>query len=368
VKNGTRLTALGGVVVAGALALSACGSDNNSGSSGSSAPAAASGDCVKATVNAAGSSAQKNAIAEWTKGYQASCAGATLNYNPSGSGAGVQAFTAGQVTFAGSDSALKPAEKPAADKRCTGGEAIDLPMVGGPISIVYNVKGVDGLQLSAKTLADIFNGKVTKWNDPEIKAENASATLPATDIKTIHRSDDSGTTDNFTKYLIATAKTDWPYTGGKTWQAKGGEGLKGSDGVSTGIKQTDGAIGYVELSFATSNSLSIAKVKNGAGEYTAASSQAASATIGGAQQTGTGNDLALKIDYATTTAGAYPITLVTYEIVCTKGVTGDPAKFVKSFLTYTASDAGQGALTNLGYAPLPAAILTKVRAAIASLS
>jgi len=367
VKNGTRLTALGGVVVAGTLALSACGSDNN-GTSSSTSGAAASGDCVKATVNAAGSSAQKNAIAKWSQGYQASCAGATLNYNPSGSGAGVQAFTSGQVTFAGSDSALKPTEKPAADKRCTGGEAIDLPMVGGPISIVYNLKGVDGLQLSAKTLADIFNGKVTKWNDPEIKAENASATLPASDIKTVHRSDDSGTTDNFTKYLIATAKSDWPYTGGKTWQAKGGQGLKGSDGVSTGIKQTDGSIGYVELSFATSNSLSIAKVKNGAGEYTAASSQAASATIGGATQTGTGNDLALKIDYTTTASGAYPITLVTYEIACTKGISGDQGKFVKSFLTYTSSDAGQSVLTQLGYAPLPASILTKVRAAVASLS
>ena len=367
-KNGTRLTALGGVVVAGALALSACGSDNNNSSASGSPAPSNTGDCVKATVNAAGSTAQKNAIAEWTKGYEASCAGATLNYNPSGSGAGITAFTSGQVTFAGSDSALKPAEKPAADKRCTGGQALDLPMVGGPIAIVYNVKGVDGLQLSSKTLADIFNGKVTKWNDPEIKAENSSANLPATAIKTLHRSDDSGTTDNFTKFLIATAKADWPYTGGKTWQAKGGEGLKGSDGVSTGISQTDGAIGYVELSFATSNNLAIAKVKNGNNEYVAASSDAASATIGGATQTGTGNDLALKIDYATKAPGAYPITLVTYEVVCSQGIGGDQAKFVKSFLTYTASDAGQGVLSKLGYAPLPASILTKVRAAIASLS
>jgi phosphate transport system substrate-binding protein len=367
VKNGTRFAALGGVIVAGALALSGCGSDNNSSGSSSSAPAA-SGDCVKATVNAAGSTAQKNAIEEWGKNYSANCPGATLNYNPTGSGAGIQAFIAGQVSFGGSDSALKPEEHAPADARCKAGKALDLPMAPGPIAVAYNLKGVDGLQLSSKTLAGIFASKITKWNDPAIAAENKGATLPATTIKPLHRSDDSGTTDNFTKFLSATAPSVWTYEPGKKWVAPGGQGLKGSDGVSTGLKQTDGSISYAELSFATNNNLQTVKVQNGAGEYVAVSPESASKAVAGAQVVGTGNDLSLKIDYATKVSGAYPIVLVTYEIVCEKGLPADQAKFVKSFLNYTASAEGQAVLTKLGYAPLPDSVATKVRTVIAGLS
>jgi phosphate transport system substrate-binding protein len=368
VKNGTRFAALGGVVVAGALALSACGSDNNTSGSTSSAPAASSSDCAKGTVNAAGSSAQKNAIEEWSKGYSAGCAGATLNYNPSGPGAGVQAFTAGQVAFAGSDSALKPEEHAPADARCKTGKAIDLPMVVGPIAVAYNLKGVTGLQLSPATTAGIFAGTIKTWNDPAIKKDNPSATLPSTPIKTLHRSDDSGTTDNFTKYLTATAPDIWKFAGGKKWTAPGGQGLKGSDGVSTALKQTDGSVGYVEMSFATNNSLSTAKVKNGAGEYVDLTPENAGKSVASAAPVGTGNDLALKIDYKTTAAGAYPIVLVTYEIVCEKGLPTEQANFVKAFLTYTSGSAGQSALTKLGYAPLPDSVLTKVQTAVKALS
>jgi phosphate transport system substrate-binding protein len=369
VKNGTRFAALGGVLVAGALALSACGSDNNAGGSASSgAPAAPSGDCVKASVNAAGSSAQKNAIEEWSKGYSTTCAGATLNYNPSGSGAGIQAFTAGQVAFAGSDSALKPEEQGPADARCKTGKAIDLPMAPGPIAVAYNLKGVDGLQLTAKTLSGIFANKITKWNDPAIAADNKDAKLPATAIKTLHRSDDSGTSDNFTKFLTATDPDNWKFAPGKKWVAPGGQGLKGSDGISTALKQTDGSISYVELSFATSNSLQTVKVQNGAGEFVDVTPESASKAVAGAQVVGTGNDLALKIDYATKEAGAYPIVLVTYEVVCEKGLPTDQANFVKSFLKYTSSTEGQAALTKLGYAPLPDSVATKVRTVVAGLS
>jgi phosphate transport system substrate-binding protein len=368
VKNGTRFAALGGVVVAGALALSACGSDSNSSGTSSSAPAASSGDCVKGSVNAAGSSAQKNAIEEWSKGYSASCAGATLNYNPSGSGAGVQAFTSGQVAFAGSDSALKPEEHAPADARCKTGKAIDLPMVVGPIAVAFNVKGVDSLQLKPATIAGIFAGKITKWNDPAIAADNKDAKLPATAIKTVHRADESGTTDNFTKFLTATAPDLWKFAGGKKWTAPGGQGGTKSDGVTTLLKQTEGSIGYIEMSYATNASLKTAKVANGAGEFVELSTDSASKAIDGATIVGTGNDLALKVDYATKTPGAYPIVLVTYEIVCEKGLPADQAGFVKGFLTYTSSAAGQGALGNLGYAPLPATVLTKVQTAVKALS
>jgi phosphate transport system substrate-binding protein len=368
VNNSARFAALGGVIVAGVLALSACGTDENSSSPSGSASSAASGDCVKATVNAAGSSAQNNAVTEWIKGYQANCPGANLNYNPTGSGAGVQSFISGQVAFAGSDSALKPEEVGPAKQHCQGNNALNIPMVVGPIAVAYNLQGVDSLQLSPTTIASIFAGKITKWNDAAIKKDNPNATLPASDIKTVHRSDESGTTDNFTKFLASTAPSVWKFEGGKKWTAPGGQGGAKSDGVTTIVKQTAGSIGYIEMSFATNAKLSTAKVANGSGEFVALSPDSASKALAEVQVTGIGNDLPLKIDYATKTAGAYPIVLVTYEIACEKGLTGDQGKFVKSFLTYTASPAGQGVLTNLGYAPLPASLLTKVQTAVQSLS
>jgi phosphate ABC transporter phosphate-binding protein len=365
VKIGTRLAALGGVALAGALSLTACGTDNNS--DGGSGATAASGDCVKSTVNAAGSTAQANAMSEWIKGYQQSCAGSNVNYNGSGSGAGVQAFTGGQVAFAGSDSALKPEEHGPADARCKTGKALDLPMVGGPIALIYNLKGVDNIQLSPKTIAGIFASKIKTWNDPAIAKDNSGVKLPATPIKPLHRSDDSGTTDNLTKFLLATAPDAWKFPGGKTFPAAaGGQGLKGSDGVSTGIKQGDGTIGYAELSYATNGKLQTAKVQNGSGDFSEVSSDTASKAIAGAQVSGQGNDLALSLDYKA--KDGYPVVLVTYEIVCEKGLPKEQADFVKSFLTYTSSQQGQSILSGLGYAPLPDSILTKVQAAVKGLS
>jgi phosphate ABC transporter phosphate-binding protein len=366
VINSTRLAALGGVALAGALALTACGTDNNGPKGSGGGGTAASGDCVKSTVNAAGSTAQANAISEWTKGYQQNCAGANLNYNANGSGAGIQAFTQGQVAFAGSDSALKPEEHGPADARCKSGKALDLPMVVGPIAVIYNLKGVDGLQLSPTTLASIFAGKIKTWDDAAIKKDNPQAKLPSTPIKTAHRADDSGTTDNFTKFLTATAPSVWKFPGGKKWTAPGGQGAKGSDGVSTVVKQTDGAIGYAELSYATNGNIPTAKIGNGSGQFVAASTDTASQGVGGAQIVGTGNDLSLKIDYAT--KQGYPIVLVTYEIACEKGLPDQQAKFVKSYLTYTSSQQGQSVLSGLGYAPLPDSILTKVQTVVKGLS
>ncbi len=362
-KIGTRVAALGGVALAGALALTACGTDDNGGGNSTTA---SSGDCVKTTVNAAGSTAQANAVSEWTKGYQQSCAGANLNYNANGSGAGIQAFSQGQVAFAGSDSALKPEEHGPADARCKAGKAIDLPMVVGPIAVVYNLKGVDGLQLTAKTLASIFAGKIKTWNDPAIAKDNPDAKLPTTAIKTVHRADDSGTTENFAKYLTATAPEVWKFEGGKKWTAPGGQGATKSDGVSTVVKQTDGAIAYAEMSYATNGKLQAAKIADGSGKFQELSAETASKAVAGAQITGQGNDLALAIDYKA--KDGYPIVLVTYEIVCEKGLPDQQAKFVKSYLTYTSGQQGQAALTDLGYAPLPDTILTKVQAAVKALA
>jgi phosphate transport system substrate-binding protein len=368
------MTAVGVVVVSGGLLLSACGSDNNtgSGSGGSSASAAPSAGSIKCDgkgqLLASGSTAQQNAMALWTKNYMQACSGTTINYKGIGSGAGIQEFLQGSTTFAGSDSPLKPDEMSQSTKACGGNKAIDLPMVPGPIAVVYNLQGVDNLVLDADTVAKIFNGKITKWNDPAIKKLNPSATLPATAIQAFHRSDESGTTDNFTKYLIAAAGKSWPYSGGKAWQAKGGQSAQGSSGVAAQVKQTNGAIGYAELSYATSSSLSTVKINTGASAPVEASADNFSKAVADAKVVGTGSDLSLKLNYTTKADGAYPIGLVTYEIACEKGNKSATLAPMKSFLNYIASEDGQGLLKDQGYAPLPDEIATKVRSAISSLS
>jgi phosphate transport system substrate-binding protein len=358
-----------GIALTALISLAACGSDNNDSKSSSSAggsSSAAATSCGTGSLTASGSTAQKNAMAEWIKDYQGSCSGAKIDYQGTGSGAGVQAFIAGTSDFVGSDSALKDPEHAQADPKCAGGKAVDLPMVIGPIAVAYNVQGVTSLQLDAPTLAKIFSGKITKWNDPAIAALNSGATLPSSTIQTVHRSDSSGTTDNFTKYLSTVAASDWTFDHDKVWKASGGTGAQGSDGVASKIKSTPGTIAYVELSFAQNSSLSMAKIKNGAGEFTELTGESAGKTIEGSKITGTDGDLTMGIDYNATTAGAYPIVLVTYEIACSKG--SAKAADIKAFLTYTSSTSGQSALSDLGYAPLPETIRSKVAAEVATIS
>ncbi|MFE2418683.1 phosphate ABC transporter substrate-binding protein PstS [Streptomyces hokutonensis] len=368
-----RALTLGALAVSGALALTACGSDDNGGSSSSSsssttnASSAICGDAKKGQqLLADGSSAQKNAIDAWVKAFSQAC-GVQINYKGGGSGAGVTSFNQGQLAFAGSDSALKPEEVTASKQVCSGGQGIDLPMVGGPIALGYNVPGVDNLVLDAPTLAKIFDSKITKWNDAAIKKLNPSATLPDLKIQAFHRSDESGTTDNFTKYLIATTPDNWKYSGGKAWQAKGGQSAAGSAGVAAGVKQTSGAIGYFELSY-VADGVKAVSINTGASAPVAPSTDSATKDIAAAKIVGTGNDLKLQLDYNTKAEGAYPITLVTYEIVCDKGNKADTLPATKAFLTYIASEDGQKVLSGINYAPIPDAIIAKVRTTIASIS
>ncbi|MFL6111562.1 MAG: phosphate ABC transporter substrate-binding protein PstS, partial [Catenulispora sp.] len=300
--------------------------------------------------------------------YQTACSGATINYQGTGSGAGQQALIAGTADFAGSDSPLAAADQTKADAKCASGPAIHLPAVVGPIAVVFNVSGVTALQLKDATIAKIFAGKITTWNDPAIAADNPGVTLPSTKILAVHRADDSGTTDNFTKFLSKTATADWTYDHNKTWKAPGGQAEQKSDGVATAVSSTDGAIGYVEWSFAQAKNLKMAKVGNGAGEFAELTGDAAGKTIASAKVAGTGSDLQLTIDYNTTTPGAYPIVLVTYEIVCSKGTPAAAQPLLKSFLTYITSTDGQAAAASIGYAPLPEEVRTKVAATVATLA
>jgi phosphate transport system substrate-binding protein len=361
---------LAGVALVGTLALAACGSDNNAtASSSGTATAGGAIACKPGSLKASGSSAQGNAMTTWVNSYQQACSAATIDYTPSGSGAGITDFENNQTAFAGSDSALKAADATKAAARCgAGNTAIDLPMVVGPIAVAYNLPGQDGLVFTPDVLAKIFSGKISKWNDPAIAALNSGATLPAASIVTFHRNDSSGTTDNFTKYLTAAAPGSWTYGHDKTWKAPSGQGAKGSDGVAAALKQAPNTLGYVEYSFTQQGGLQVAKIDNGGGPVQLTPDNAGKA-VAAAKVTGTGNDLTLSLDYTTKTAGAYPIVLVTYEITCEKGLPANELDLTKSFLTYVSSSAGQAKLNAAsGYAPLPAALLTKVQAAVAAIS
>jgi phosphate transport system substrate-binding protein len=371
----SRALTVGAVALTGALALSACGSDNNSG--GASGPGGAGGastggtsaaaaNCFSGKLNGEGSTAQKNAIEAAIKTYQTACSDATINYNATGSGAGIKQFTGKQVDFAGSDSALKTDEAAAAKSAC-GSDAWNLPMVAGPIAIAYNLKGVSNLVLNADVAAKIFNGVVTTWNDPAITALNSGASLPATPIKVFFRSDESGTTENFTNYLKAAAPSAWTAAPAKKWTGKG-EGKEKSAGVSGAVASTDGGITYTEWSYVAQNKLSMAKIDTGSGTPVELTGATAGKAVAAAKQVGTGNDLSLKLDYATKVDGAYPIVLVTYEIVCSKYADAAKGAAVKAFLTSFASDQTQSGLEELGYAPLPKAVQSKVQTAVGAVS
>ncbi|MEU3481429.1 phosphate ABC transporter substrate-binding protein PstS [Streptomyces sp. NPDC033754] len=376
-KNGLRASAIGALVVSGALVLSACGSDNNTetpakeGGKTTTSAAASNISCegAKGKLLAAGSSAQRNAMDLWVKNFQAACEGVEINYQGIGSGGGITKFNQGQVAFAGSDSALKDEEVAESKKICKGGTGVNLPMVGGPIAIGYKLDGVDNLVLDASTIAKIFDNKITKWNDPAITKLNPGAKLPDSNIQAFHRSDESGTTQNLGKYLSTAAPADWKHDPkSKSWPAEGGQAANGSSGVATAVKDVEGSISYMELSYAAANKSSTVSIATGASAPVAATSENASKAIAAAKVKGTGNDLALSLDYKTKAEGAYPIVLVTYEIACDKGNKAETLSTLKAFLTYTASEEGQKVLTDAGYAPIPAEIAAKVRAIVPTLS
>jgi phosphate transport system substrate-binding protein len=343
-----------------ALTLTACGSDNNASAPGTSASgtgtgtASAKADCGgKNSLTGEGSTAQQNAIAELNKVWGQVCSGKTLAYNPTGSGAGVDQFIAKQVDFAGSDSALKDDQVQKAADRCGGNPAWNLPLVFGPVALAYNIDGVDKLVVNADVLAKIFQGQITKWNDPAIAALNSGTSLPDADIKPVYRSDSSGTTDNFQKYLAAAAPQSWTKGAGKEFQGGAGEGAQKSSGVVQAIQATPGSIGYVEKSPAAAAGLKNAEIDSGAGAV-ALTDDSTGKAVAAAKVKGDGNDLTLDLNalYASKEPGSYPLMLATYEIVCSKGYDADTAAAVKSFLTVSANQ-GQANLSAAGYVPLP---------------
>ena len=350
-----RRAAAVGMVAAGALLFSACGSDDNAGAGG--VQAAQGVTCGgKQALRSSGSSAQANAMTRFVAVYGQTCAGQTLNYTPSGSGAGRNEFLGGQTDFAGSDSALKSGDETnRAQQRCAS-PAWNLPLVFGPVAVAYNLAGVTDLALDGATIAKIFNGTVRTWNDPAVAALNPGKPLPAAPIVVNFRSDESGTTENFQKYLVAASNGAYGKPAAQTFNGGVGAGARGSQGVADATKNTPNSITYVESSFAQRGGLGIAQIVNaGGGQPVPLTTESVATAIGGVQVSGQGNDLSLNLDslYKTTTPGAYPIALATYEIVCSNYQDDQAAGAVKAFLQSALSPTAQQALPDAGYVPLP---------------
>ena len=348
--------------------LMACGGSNTVNPAIPAAEAAlAAGDieCIDGKIQSAGSSAQANAITEWVNVYQTACPESTIDYQPVGSGAGVEAFVSAQTSFGGTDKAVTDEDMDAARERCGDNPAINIPLVGGAIAVAYHLDGVDELVLDPATLSGIFASDITRWDDPAIAALNPGVSLPDAAIAQFHRSDSSGTTANFSDYLEATAPDAWDYDTGKEWTAPGGQGAKGSDQVIASVAQTPNSIGYVELSYILDaiNAKPVA-IDQGAGPVLP-TAENASVTLASSEATGDDGDIVLSIDYTTQVSGAYPISIVTYEIVCVSGLEdGQNPELVAQFLAFAASDSGQQLLGEIGYVPLSGELLDAVRTSV----
>jgi phosphate transport system substrate-binding protein len=350
-------------VLALGFGLSACGASNeSSGGSGS-------GSGLSGKLDGSGSSAQESAMDAWRAGFQKANSGVTINYDPAGSGAGVEKFNAGGVDFAGSDAALDPekGEVDAAKKRC-GADAIEVPNYVSPIAVVYNLDGVDKLQLSPKTISGIFAGTIKTWDDAAIKADNPDAKLPSTAIAPVHRSDESGTTKNFTDYLEKAGEGAWKFPSDKVWPIKSGEGANQTSGMISAVKGGKGTIGYADLSQV--GDLKSASIKVGDAWVEPSADGAAKAVEASPlDDTRPEGDMAVKIDRTTTEAGAYPLMLTSYVIACPTYDTKAKADLVKGFLTYVVSDEGQkAAADNAGSAPIPASFAEKAKAIVEKIS
>lgn len=345
-------------VAALAFALTACGAGNetSSGSSDSKDSASLSG-----TLQGGGATSQEKAQAAWVAGIQDANPDLTVNYEPVGSGDGRANFISGGYAFAGTDSALNDdeGELTKATQRCGGKTPIQVPAYVSPIAIAYNLPGVDELKLDAATASDIFAGKITKWNDPKIAALNEGATLPSTAITPVHRSDDSGTQENFTKYLAEAGS--WADEPDGVWPSKlKGEGADGTSGVVAAVQGGEGTIGFMDDSAALDAKLSRASVKVGE-EFVQPSAEGAAKILSVSKPAGLNDtDMAFELARNTTEAGVYPVVLVSYLLACQTYDDAEQGKLVKGYLDYILSEEGQQAAADeAGSAPLDTTIAEK---------
>lgn len=368
-RYGSRARIAAAGLTAGLL-LAGCGAANETapaGGGGASAGAGAGGAQLEGTISGAGASSQQAAMQAWIAGFSGANPGATVNYDPAGSGAGRTQFIAGGVAFAGSDAYLKADELQKAKDRCKG-DVVEVPAYISPIAVVYNLPGVQDLQLAPATAAGIFLGKITKWNAPEIAADNPGKQLPDQNITPVHRSDDSGTTQNFTDYLNKAAPDVWTAPAKGTWPVQGGEAAQGTSGVIGAVKGGAGTIGYADESQAGDLGKALIKV----GDAFAGPTPEAAAKILGESKRVDGRgatSFAYDLNRTTTAAGTYPVVLVSYQVACSKYADQAQANLVKGFLTYTTSaDGQQAAAKAAGSAPLPADLSGQIATAVSGIA
>jgi len=360
----SRIAPLGAVAAIAALTLAGCATNEVA------ADDSGSGAGLSGEIAGGGASSQEVAVQAWTAGFQTANPDVTISYDPAGSGAGRESFQAGAFPFAGSDRAFTVEEIEAGpfDACADGSGIIELPTYISPIAVIFHVEGVDALNLDATTLAGLFAGTITNWNDPAIAALNPGVTLPDLTVTPVHRADDSGTTENFTDYLAQTAPDVWTFEPDGEWPQTpvAGEAAQGTSGVVSAVSGGNGTIGYADASRAAEEGLSTAAVKVG-DEFVAYSPEAAAAIVDEspfAEGRGEG-DLAIDLHRTSDADGVYPIVLVSYMIACQEYADPEVAPIVKSFLAFVASAEGQDAAAAAsGNAPISDALRDKVTAAI----
>ncbi len=361
----TRLAQLGAVAAIAALTLTACASNETGGTTEPSESQAAS---LTGNLVGQGASSQQVAIQAWTAAFNSSNPDAVVEYDPAGSGTGRESFLAGAVNFAGSDRAFKTDEIAEGGFGACAADSgiVEIPAYISPIAIIFNVPGVDSLDLDAATIAGIFAGTITSWDDPAIAATNDGVELPAIAINPVHRSDKSGTTGNFTDYLAANAEDVWTYGSVEEWPAGVvGEAAEKTSGVVEAVKAGEGSIGYADSSQAGDISAVAVKVGD---EFVEHSPEGATIALDSSaiEEGRTAGDLAFEIDRTTTAAGAYPVFLVSYLIGCEQYEDENIAALTKAFFDTVVSEAGQdSAATNAGSAPISADLREQSLAAIA---
>ncbi|WP_413451480.1 phosphate ABC transporter substrate-binding protein PstS [Georgenia phoenicis] len=348
IKGTGRRIAAGTVLVA--LTAAGCGGDS-------------------ASIAGAGASSQEIAMQAWLAGLHDLRPDILASYDPTGSGAGREMFITGAVDFAGSDAHLDDEEAVEAAERCEGGEVLELPLYISPIAVAYHLPelGVEHLQLAPEVIARMFDGQIERWDDPAIAETNPGVDLPDLAVVPVNRSDDSGTTENFTEYLAEAAGEAWPHEPSSTWPRSGTHSGQQNVGVVSTLEAAEGTIGYVDASQVTEE---LGTVAVGVGEeFVPFSPEAAAAVVDAspAAEGATDTRLIIELDRATEASGAYPVVLVSYTIACTRYDTAQKADAVQALLSYIASEDGQERAASpevAGAAPISPELRERVMAAV----
>ena len=360
----SRIAQVGAIAAVAALALAGCASNEPAGTpSGDSSEAPSN---LSGTLNATGASSQDAAQQAWIAAFQTTNSGVTINYQATGSGVGRDNFVNGASDYIGSDRAFKLDEIEAgAFGKCESNEIVEIPVYISPVAVVFNVEGIESLNMTADTIAKIFSGAITNWNDAAIAADNPDAKLPDLAISPVHRSDKSGTTGTFTEYLSAVAPDAWTFEADDTWPIDSGEAAQQTSGMVAAVRGGNGTIGYADASQAGD----LGTVAIGvSGDFVEYSAEAAAQLVESSPlEEGRGDgDVVFAVDPAAAPAGSYPIALVSYLVACNTYTDPKVGELVSAYFSYVASAKGQDAAAEAaGSAPISDAVRTKVEAAIA---